>query len=98
MKNLYWKEKDQLDWKINLTVIKENLDKISGEIESAKVEIPTLFIRGGASNYILDEDLAAIKTQFPNSSIESMPKVGHWLHAENPTLFYQLVMRFFNNE
>ena len=98
MKNLYWKEKDLLDWKINLPAIKENLDKISGGIESAKVEIPTLFIRGGASNYILDEDLDAIKTQFPNSSIETMPKVGHWLHAENPDLFYQLVMRFFKAE
>jgi esterase len=95
MKNLYWKAKDQLDWKINLPVIKKNMHLISGEIDDQKVEIPTLFIRGELSNYILDDDIPKIQMQFPNSTFETIPKAGHWLHAENPILFYNLVIAFF---
>jgi pimeloyl-ACP methyl ester carboxylesterase len=98
MKNLYWKEKGKLDWKINLPVIKENMELIIGEIETEVVDIPTLFIRGELSNYISEEDYPIIKKQFPNSRIETIPSVGHWLHAENASLFYQIVTVFFNEE
>lgn len=98
MKNLYWKEKRKLDWKINLPIIKENMNTIIGEIEGERVEIPTLFIRGELSNYISDFDYSIIKEQFPNSKLETIPQVGHWLHSENPELFYQLVIDFFNEE
>ena len=59
-------------------------------------EKPTLFIRGGNSNYILDGDILAIKEQFPKASIETIPNTGHWLHAENPALFYQLSLSYLN--
>ena len=98
MKNLYWKEKNRLDWKINLPAIKENLTSIIGEIENAVVDIPTLFIRGENSNYIQDQDIPKIKDQFPNSLVETIPKAGHWLHAENPSLFYELVDRFLEED
>jgi pimeloyl-ACP methyl ester carboxylesterase len=56
---------------------------------------PTLFIRGAKSNYIVDEDFENIKKHFPDSKIETIPNAGHWLHAENPKLFYQLALSFF---
>jgi pimeloyl-ACP methyl ester carboxylesterase len=28
------------------------------------------------------------------ATIETIPKVGHWLHAENPTMFYDKVISF----
>jgi pimeloyl-ACP methyl ester carboxylesterase len=62
--------------------------------ENSIFEKPTLFIRGGKSNYILDSDFENIKQHFPDSSIETIPNVGHWLHAENPTEFYQKVSSF----
>lgn len=98
MKNLYWKEKNVLDWKINLPVIKENLTQIIGEIEDGIVSIPTLFIRGQNSNYIQDSDFPIIKQQFPDSRIETIPNAGHWLHAENPSLFFDLISRFLEEE
>lgn len=55
---------------------------------------PTLFIRGGNSKYILDRDFENIKKHFPDSSVETIPNVGHWLHAENPAEFYQQVTAF----
>lgn len=98
MKNLYWREKGKLDWKINLPIIKKNMIEIAGAIEEEVVETPTLFIRGDKSNYIIEEDYPLIKEQFPNSRIETIPNVGHWLHAENPELFYKLVIDFLNEE
>jgi pimeloyl-ACP methyl ester carboxylesterase len=98
LKNLYWRKKDQLDWKINLPVIKKNMDIIAGSIENHVVTTPTLFIQGELSPYIMDTDYPMIKKQFPNSRIVKMEQVGHWLHAENPELFYQIVSDFLKEE
>jgi pimeloyl-ACP methyl ester carboxylesterase len=58
------------------------------------VDIPTLFIRGEKSNYIVEDDFQNIYDQFPNSEIETIYDVGHWVHAENPFSFYNMVMDF----
>ena len=55
---------------------------------------PTLFIRGGNSNYILDDDFPEINSHFPNISIKTIPEVGHWLHAEKPKEFLELTLDF----
>ena len=49
---------------------------------------------GGKSEYILDNDIPLIKKHFPEAFIQTIPKVGHWLHAESPDVFYELVMNF----
>lgn len=95
MKNLYWKEPGQLDFRFNLKVFNEKTEVIGTALpENAHFENPTLFIRGGNSNYILDTDLPEIKRHFPNFEIVTMPNVGHWLHAENPKLFFEETARF----
>lgn len=95
MKNLYWLEPGQLAFRFNLAVFNENMDVIGVPLpENLIFEKPTLFIRGGKSNYILDSDFENIKYHFPNSIIETIPNVGHWLHAENPAAFYQIVTSF----
>ena len=52
---------------------------------------------GGASNYILDQDFTEIKNHFPNGILETIPDVGHWLHAENPKMFLDLTLGFLKN-
>lgn len=94
LKNLYWKEKGQLDWRINLPVISDNMEKIVAAIPKDIVGTPTLFIRGEKSNYIVEEDYNEIFNQFINSDIETIYNAGHWIHAENPFDFYQLVIDF----
>ena len=90
MKNLYWKEPGQLDFRFNLKVFNEKIDVIGTSLsEDALFENPTLFIRGGNSKYILDTDLSEIKKHFPNFELVTIPNVGHWLHAENPKLFFE---------
>ena len=54
----------------------------------------TLFLRGDRSEYITDADEAIIHRHFPNAEIMTISNAGHWLHAENPTDFYDAVVNF----
>ncbi|MFV8268587.1 alpha/beta fold hydrolase [Flavobacterium sp. GT2N3] len=95
MKNLFWQEPGQLAFRFNLAVFNNKMDEIGIALPEYLIsKVPTLFIRGGNSKYILESDFENIKQQFPDSSIETIPNVGHWLHAENPTAFYQKVTSF----
>jgi len=95
MKNLYWKEPGQLDFRFNLKVFNEKTEVIGTALpENALFENPTLFIRGGNSKYILDTDLPEIKKHFHNFELATIPNVGHWLHAENPKQFFEETARF----
>ncbi len=95
MKSLFWQEAGQLAFRFNLEVFNKKIDEIGKALpENAIFSKPTLFIRGGNSNYILDEDLEAIKLHFPDSKLETIPNVGHWLHAENPKLFLEKTLEF----
>ena len=96
MKSLYWLEPGQLSFRFNLAVFNSKIEEIGKPLpENAIFNKPTLFIRGGNSNYILDKDFDAIKQHFPDSNIETIPNAGHWLHAENPKLFYEMASSFF---
>ena len=55
---------------------------------------PTLFVRGGNSGYIADEDLEEIETHFPKAELVTVAEAGHWLHAEKPKEFYAVVNKF----
>ncbi|HSD07352.1 alpha/beta fold hydrolase [Flavobacterium sp.] len=95
MKSLFWQEPGQLAFRFNLKVFNEKIEEIGKALLADKVfEKPTLFIRGGNSNYILDSDFEDIKKHFPSAFFETIPNVGHWLHAENPQMFYDLVSDF----
>ena len=95
LKSLYWREPGQLAFRFNLAVFNKKIEEIGKPLpENAIFTKPTLFIRGGASNYILDEDFENIKLHFPDSIIKTIPNAGHWLHAENPKLFYEITSSF----
>ncbi|WP_291100919.1 MULTISPECIES: alpha/beta fold hydrolase [unclassified Flavobacterium] len=95
MKSLYWQEPGQLAFRFNLSVFNKKMEEIGKALpENAVFNKPTLFIRGGNSNYILDADFQNIQQHFPDSRIETIPNAGHWLHAENPKLFYEITSSF----
>ncbi len=80
---------------MNLPVLIKHIERIGEALPPNRYfEKPTLFLRGGSSNYILDEDKDAIVSAFAKAKLITIPKVGHWLHAENPTQFYKEVMMF----
>ncbi len=94
LKNLYWKEKGQLAWRMNLSVLEREMANILSVLPEKEVMLPTLFIRGELSNYILDEDIAQLEDQFPDSEIITIKNAGHWVHAEAPEEFVDSVLGF----
>ena len=61
---------------------------------NAAVNIPTLFIKGENSDYIVADYQDAILKLFPQASFKIISGAGHWLHAEKPVPFSSLVKRF----
>ena len=95
LKNLYWVEKGKLAFRFNLEVLSHKMEEI-GEGLSAidQYNGPTLFLRGDKSEYIIPSDSEIIRRHFPNAVIESIDHAGHWLHAENPTQFFNKSFNF----
>lgn len=98
LKNLYWKEPGQLDFRFNLKVFTENTSVIGDALPFENhFDQDTLFLRGDKSDYILDSDFETIYHHFPNAIIETVSNAGHWLHAENPKEFFEKTVHFLNN-
>ena len=97
MKNLYRDTKKEFNWRFNIMVLKEKLDNISGvDFLDKKINIPTLFLSGERSNYINEDDKQLISNYFDNYQIYTIENSGHWIHAEQPELFYNSVISFIN--
>ena len=94
-KNLYWTDDKKLNWRFNLKTLSEKYTEfVSNAIKYGVYSGETLFISGEKSNYILPQDEFQIKQQFPNSSVVTIKNAGHWVQAENPTDFNEVVKDF----
>jgi len=95
LKNVYWKEKGLLAYRFNLQSLTENNSEVGKALPSfTTFDGETLFLAGGNSGYITESEVPMIKAHFPKATIKTIANVGHWLHAEKPKAFYELVMRF----
>lgn len=94
LKNLSRGASGKFSWKANLDVISRNYKEIARQIIAQDpFPKPTLFVKGIRSNYILDSDTPAIRRLFPLATISALDS-GHWIHAETPKPFADLVVRF----
>tara|TARA_R110002049_G_scaffold25788_2_gene90127 strand:- start:1255 stop:2022 length:768 start_codon:yes stop_codon:yes gene_type:complete len=95
LKNLYWKTKEQLDWRFNLKILDKTIEEISAGIKFTEpYRGDTLFIAGGKSDYITEQYHDRIFKFFPNAAIKSIAHAGHWIHAEAPEDFLTFVKGF----
>lgn len=95
LKNLTNDKKGGYKWKMNLPIIYENYEQILAALNSEETfDNPTLFIRGGQSDYILNEDLPTIKSFFPAAKLATVDDAGHWVHAAAPATLLSLVTDF----
>lgn len=95
LKSLYWVEPEQLGFRFNLEVFNNN-PKVVGQAlpEENIYNGPTLFIRGGASDYIQEKDFDLLHAHFPLAVVKTIPNAGHWLHAQEPQMFFEFVEEF----
>ena len=101
LKNLKRNEDKSFGWKLNIKAISEYLPQIMDGIDESSfmkgkgiTGFPVLFIKGEESNYICADDHKLIRTIFPYAEITSIPKAGHWVHAEQADLLVKTVNYF----
>ena len=81
---------------MNLAVIYDHYQDILAPIQSEEpFEKPTLFIRGGQSDYIQADDLDTITELFPVAIVDTVLDAGHWVHAQAPEELMSMVYAHF---
>ncbi|EGC33684.1 hypothetical protein DICPUDRAFT_154256 [Dictyostelium purpureum] len=107
--NLILGDNGHYHWRINIKGLLEKIDNVASfptpteisEMSTSKTNKytrPTLFIAGGKSHFIRDQDTQLINSYFPNYELEVVPNAGHWVHAEDPKTFVQIVSDFINKD
>lgn len=82
-------------WRFNLDALERDMPKILGFPEiDGRYDRPTLFLSGGASDYVSSKDRPLIKSLFPSARFAKLPNTGHWLHAEKPKDFVAVTDAF----
>jgi pimeloyl-ACP methyl ester carboxylesterase len=75
-------------WRLNLDALERDMPAIMDfpDTDSAFGK-PTLFLAGGASDYVRPDHRPAMKRLFPQHRLVKLPGANHWLHAEKPRDF-----------
>ncbi|MDV7187874.1 alpha/beta fold hydrolase [Lutibacter sp. TH_r2] len=95
LKNVYRKTKNQLGYRFNIQSLTINNSEVGEALPSfTHFDGNTLFLKGENSNYITTEEIPLIEAHFPQAKVVTVKNAGHWLHAENPTQFYNEVISF----
>ncbi len=97
LKNLKRTKENTFAWKPNIELLHRQYGEILREITppgGQTFDKPTLFVRGGRSGYISEEDVQGIKKLFPKAEIYTIPEAGHWVHAEAREEFVRVVRNF----
>ncbi|MNH29114.1 Esterase YbfF [compost metagenome] len=82
-------------WRFNVPALERNYANIMGwPDDQTRFEGPTLFIKGGDSDYVQPQYTETVMAQFPAAKARVIAGTGHWLHAEKPVLFNKLVVDF----
>ncbi len=84
-------------WRNNLQALRHGLDIISEFPEALSVQPYTekcCFIKGGNSDYIEKQSLSRIKTLFPLAELLEVSGAGHWVYAEQPQAFLDVLEGF----
>ncbi|MEM7572153.1 MAG: alpha/beta fold hydrolase [Bacteroidota bacterium] len=94
LKNLSRRPEGGFRWKMNLEVLYRDYPRILEKIEGPAYEGPTLFVRGADSGYIRDTDWPTAQSLFPAAQLATVQNSGHWVHAEQPAILFDLVRDF----
>lgn len=89
------KETKVWSWAFNLSTLQRDYEQIiSWPGDNDRFNGPTLFIKGGDSDYITSACQPSIVAQFPSAKAHVIQHTGHWLHAQKPAVFNRVVSKF----
>ena len=99
LKSLYKQSDGSYSWRFDLEKINNNYEAIRQAPKfSHDVQSPTLFIKGGNSDYLSAQDELPIRTHFKDPTFKEIGGAGHWPHAEKPALFTRICQEFLKQE
>lgn len=82
-------------WSLNLNALQANMQAIIGFPQmDTPYDGSALFLRGGDSDYIVVECETEVYRLFPQAEVQTIDGAGHWLHAEKPRDFMQIVHEY----
>jgi len=82
-------------WRLNHEGLASAYPKLlRGLVADYPFDGETLIIRGEQSDYVTDGHRSAIEALFSRVELATITSAGHWLHAEKPKQFNQLVRNF----
>ena len=86
---------DGAHWLPNLAVLKSEMATIVDFPETDRTyDGPTLFLAGEESDFITDDGRDRAVELFPNARFAKLKAAGHWLHADQPRAFMELLQVF----
>lgn len=95
LKNLGRNNHGAFQWKMNLSGLAKNYPRLCAPLDlEISFTKPTLFIRGGKSKYIVPSDEPEIYRLFPAAKIQTIAQADHWVHADAPEEFVQMILDF----
>lgn len=98
--NLIEVDSGKYKWRVNLPVLEQAFSTqiaVFPKVDSKIYANPTLFIGGANSDYIQVEDHNAIKKLFPLAEFHYIAGANHWVHADKPIEFVDLLTNFINH-
>jgi esterase len=95
LKNLGRNSDGTFYWQCYLQEIARQYLKITSfPVLATTFNAPSLFIRGGQSDYVQDTDLSSIQQYFPQAVLQTVATAGHLPHVQTPAEFIALVETF----
>lgn len=96
LKNLARDGEEGFRWRMNLEVLHRDYENLIAPVGTLGQHFPgpALFVRGGKSGYVRDDDWAGITDYFPQAELATVAGAGHWVHAERPAELRDLVRDF----
>ncbi|PMH46847.1 histidine kinase [Vibrio sp. 10N.286.49.B3] len=93
-KSLKRSDDNVMSWHFNVAALYNQYDQIMNWQTIEQTSTPTLFIKGGDSDYLLPEHQSAIQAQFSHAKAHIIARTGHWLHAEKPKEVLRVIRKF----
>jgi pimeloyl-ACP methyl ester carboxylesterase len=97
LQNLVFDPGEPPRWRLNLETISREMPTLVGTPplpDGARYVGPALFVGGANSDYVLPTYVPEIRRLFPSAAVHRIANAGHWLHAEQPQVFLDIVEPF----
>lgn len=85
-------------WNANLDLLGDNLHVVAGwPTLDAHYDGPTWWVVGGKSDYVQPSDFGTMHELFPRVVSVTLKRAGHWVHADEPQAFTEILRTFLSS-